>query len=119
LQLPPNSSLQSIRGTVLAAGAVPWRWRSALLGAAELHVRYAAQVCRRILVSEDHAIATLVLHGAIVFFVGMLAGLPYGVLRARGGTPESLDNWRVAHVQNLQNGFLLLIVGACTRYLEL
>ena len=25
LQLPPNSSLQSIRGTVLAAGAVPQR----------------------------------------------------------------------------------------------
>lgn len=49
----------------------------------------------------------------------MLAGLPYGVLRVRGGTPESLNNWRVAHVQNLQNGFLLLVVGACTIYLEL
>jgi hypothetical protein len=35
LQLTPNSSFQSIRGTVLAAGAVPQRWRSALLGAAE------------------------------------------------------------------------------------
>lgn len=69
--------------------------------------------------SESHAIATLVLHGGVVFFVGMLAGLPYGVLRVRGGTPESLDNWRVAHVQNLQNGFLLLVAGACTSYLEL
>ena len=38
LQLTPNSSLQSIRGTALAAGAVPQRWRSALLGAAEPQV---------------------------------------------------------------------------------
>ena len=69
--------------------------------------------------SEDHAIATLVLHGSVVFFAGMLAGLPYGALRVRGGTPESLNNWRVAHVQNLQNGLLLLIAGACTSYLDL
>jgi hypothetical protein len=32
------------RGTVLAAGAVPQRWRSALLGAAEPRVRWAARV---------------------------------------------------------------------------
>ena len=43
LQLTPNSSLQSIRGTVLAAGAVPQRWRSALLGAAEPRIRWAAR----------------------------------------------------------------------------
>jgi hypothetical protein len=39
LQLAPNSSLRSIRGNVLAAGAVPQRWRSAVLGAAEPHIR--------------------------------------------------------------------------------
>ena len=39
LQLTPNSSFQSIRGSVLAAGAAPQRRRSALLGAAEPHVR--------------------------------------------------------------------------------
>ena len=44
LQLTPNSSFQSIRGTVLAAGTVPRRRRSALLGAAEPHVRYASCV---------------------------------------------------------------------------
>jgi len=43
LQLTPNSSLQSIRGPVLVAGAVPGRWRSALLGAAEPHARYAEE----------------------------------------------------------------------------
>ena len=69
--------------------------------------------------TEAHAVATLILHGGIVFFVGMLVGLPYGVLRARGRTPESLNDWRVSHVQNLQNGFLLLFAGACTPYLEL
>ena len=43
LQLTPSSSLQSFRGTVLAAGVVPQRWRSALLGAAEPPIRWAAQ----------------------------------------------------------------------------
>lgn len=42
LQLPPNTSFQSIGGTVLAAGAVPQRWRSALLGVAEPPIRWAA-----------------------------------------------------------------------------
>jgi hypothetical protein len=39
LQLTPNSSLQSIRGTVLAADTMPQRWRSALSGAAEPPIR--------------------------------------------------------------------------------
>ena len=70
-------------------------------------------------VTEERAIAVLVLNGGIVFFVGMLAGLPYGVLRVRGASDQTLDDWRVAHVQNLQNGLLLLIAGACTVYVEL
>ena len=43
LQLTPNSSFQSDRGAVLAAGVAPRRWQSALLGAAEPHVRWAAE----------------------------------------------------------------------------
>ena len=43
LQLTHNSFIQSIRGTILAAGTVPRRWRSALLGAAEPPVRWAAR----------------------------------------------------------------------------
>jgi len=39
LQLTPNSFFQSDRGIVLATGVVPQRWQSALLGAAEPHVR--------------------------------------------------------------------------------
>lgn len=39
LQLTPNGSFQPIRGAVLAAGAVPQRWRSALWGASEPPVR--------------------------------------------------------------------------------
>ncbi len=38
LQLPPNSLFQSIRGTILAAATPLQRWRSALLGAAELPI---------------------------------------------------------------------------------
>jgi hypothetical protein len=42
LQLPPNSSLQSIRGSILAAAAVPQRSRSAVSGAAGMPVGWAA-----------------------------------------------------------------------------
>jgi len=69
--------------------------------------------------STDHAISLLLLNGGLVFFVGMLVGVPYGVLRVRGESEETLDNWRVSHAQNLQNGMLLLIVGVCASYLEL
>ena len=56
--------------------------------------------------SGDQATAALLLNGAIVFLVGMLAGLPYGVIRGRKNSPEAEANWRVAHTQNLQNGLL-------------
>jgi len=69
--------------------------------------------------STDHAIAVLLLNGAVVFFVGMLVGIPYGLLRARQSNPEAQENWRVSHAQNLQNGFLLLIVGVCASHLDL
>jgi len=69
--------------------------------------------------SDPHAIATLLLNGAAVFFAGMLAGLPYGVLRVRQNRPEAEANWRIAHVQNLQNGLLLLLIGVSVPHLEL
>ncbi len=67
----------------------------------------------------DHAIGLLVLNGALVFFVGMLVGIPYGIIRVRKSNPEAAENWRVSHAQNLQNGLLLLLVGACAPYLTL
>jgi len=42
LQLTSTSSPQSIRITVLAAGAERQRWQSALFGAANPRIRYAA-----------------------------------------------------------------------------
>ncbi|MEM7412143.1 MAG: hypothetical protein AAF430_18085 [Myxococcota bacterium] len=69
--------------------------------------------------SEDRALAALLLHGGIVFFIGMLVGVPYGVLRARGTPAEDLDDWRISHAQNLQNGFLLLFAGLCAPHLSL
>ncbi len=69
--------------------------------------------------STSHAIAVLVLNGAVIFFVGMVVGIPYGVLRARRSKLEAQENWRVSHVQNLQNGMLLLIAGACAPHIDL
>lgn len=69
--------------------------------------------------STEHAITLLVLNGAIVFFVGMIVGFPYGAVRVRGGDAETASNWRISHTQNLQNGLLLLVIGACAPYVTL
>jgi hypothetical protein len=72
LQLTPNSSFQSIRGIVLAAGAVPQRWRSALLGAAEPPVRWAASCIIR---EMDHFIGLAELEIAFAGFAGVVVAL--------------------------------------------
>ena len=61
----------------------------------------------------------LALHGGVVLLVGLLVGFPYGAALVAKADPVSVQNWRVAHVQNLQNGMLLLLVAACSSYLHL
>ena len=61
----------------------------------------------------------LVLHGGIVLFVGMLAGLRYGAALVRDPDTPTARDWRIVHVQNLQNGMLLLLAAACASYLRL
>jgi hypothetical protein len=63
--------------------------------------------------------AALVFHGGVVLLVGMLVGFPYGAVQVAGKDPVKEQNWRLAHNQNLQNGMLLLIVGACAGLLQL
>jgi hypothetical protein len=67
LQLTPNSSFQSVRGIVLAADAVPQRWRSALLGAAEPHIRWAARAMRSILVAVACGVLLIMSCGLYAF----------------------------------------------------
>ena len=68
--------------------------------------------------SSEHA-TLLVLHGGLLLFVGMAVGVPYALAAIADAGSEAAANWRVAHVQNLQNGMLLLLVAACSSYLAL
>ena len=67
----------------------------------------------------EHTAVVFMLNGAIVFFAGMLAGFPYGLVLVAKNDSQAESNWRIAHSQNLQNGMLLLLVGACLPYLTL
>ena len=69
--------------------------------------------------ASENAIAVLLLNGSLVLFMGMVVGVPYGVLRAKDARPESHENWRISHSQNIQNGMLLLLVAACVPHVEL
>jgi CDP-diglyceride synthetase len=63
--------------------------------------------------------SALVLHGGVVLLVGLLVGFPYGAAVVAKAEPASVQNWRLAHVQNIQNGMLLLLIAACSSYLRL
>ena len=54
----------------------------------------------------------LLLHGALVLLVGLLAGVPYGQ-SIGGGKPEHIERaWRVAHSGLTMGGILLIAVAA-------
>jgi hypothetical protein len=73
----------------------------------------------------------LVAHGALVFLVGMLAGFPFALLVQHGlevsapGTaagppvPGDVRGWRMAHLEGVLNGVLLIAVAAVLPRLSL
>src|SRR5574341_380806 len=61
----------------------------------------------------------MLLHGAIVVFIGLLFGLPFGVAVTAGWGEESVQAWRVAHAGMVAVGLLLIAVGAALRHLVL
>ena len=61
----------------------------------------------------------MLLHGAIVVFLGLLFGLPWGVALTAGWGEESVQAWRVAHVGMVAVGLLLIALGAALRHLVL
>lgn len=61
----------------------------------------------------------MLLHGAIIVFMGLLFGLPFGVAVTAGWGEESVQAWRVAHAGMVAVGLLLLVFGVALRYLVL
>jgi hypothetical protein len=61
----------------------------------------------------------ILLHGAIVLFVGLLCGIPFGVAARNASSHEAARAWRVAHSGGVTVGLMLLAVGAVLHLLLL
>ena len=62
-------------------------------------------------VSERIQLQTL-LHGAIVLFVGLLCGIPFGAAVGNAWGDEAVRAWRVAHSGGVMIGLMLITIGA-------
>jgi len=60
---------------------------------------------------DSRARASLVLHGVVVIFLGLLAGFPYALVIS-GDLAGELRAWRMAHLEGVLNGLVMLGVGA-------
>jgi hypothetical protein len=61
----------------------------------------------------------LILHGAVVLFVGLLCGAPLGSAVVRAKSEETVRGWRVAHSSLVMGGILLLAVAGIADRLRL
>jgi hypothetical protein len=68
---------------------------------------------------DERRRATLAGHGALVFLAGLLAGVPYGLLLLGWALPGDDRGWRMAHLEGVLNGLLLLAVAAAGGQLRL
>lgn len=60
----------------------------------------------------------MIFHGAIVVLLGLLAGIPFGLVLLESMEGE-VRAWRMAHLEGLINGLLVIAVAASVRRLEL
>ena len=61
----------------------------------------------------------LVLHGAVVLFVGNLFGFPLGFAIADGASAEVVRAWQAAHSAVTAGGVMLIAIGAAAHYIAL
>jgi hypothetical protein len=54
----------------------------------------------------------MLFHGAIVLFLGLLFGLPFGVALTAGWGDEAVRAWRVAHSGSVTVGLMVIAIGA-------
>lgn len=80
---------------------------------------------------SEHARATLIVHGALVFLAGLLAGFPYAFFELGKialwpfigdiavTIPGDTRAWRMAHLEGILNGLVLFGVAAIAPLLRL
>lgn len=54
---------------------------------------------------------TMIFHGAVVILLGLLAGFPYALV-VTGSLGGSERAWRMAHLEGVLNGLLVIVVAA-------
>ena len=54
---------------------------------------------------------TMIFHGAVVILLGLLAGFPYALV-VTGTLASSERAWRMAHLEGVLNGLLVIVVAA-------
>jgi hypothetical protein len=69
--------------------------------------------------SESRIAPTLALHGALVLLFGLLAGIPYGSAIVGDAGVEAVRAWKLAHMEGLLNGVLLLALAGVAPHLHL
>jgi hypothetical protein len=63
--------------------------------------------------------AKLTLHGLIVLFLGLLCGAPYGAGIVGGWGDDAVRAWKLAHLEGVQNGILVLALAGVSGFLSL
>ncbi len=61
----------------------------------------------------------LLVHGAVVFILGLLAGVPFWIAIIYGRASKVVRAWRVAHATLIACGLSMLVVGLVSPYLVL
>jgi len=61
----------------------------------------------------------LILHGAIVLFIGLLCGMPFALAAGNAWDEDAVRAWRVAHAGMVAVGVMLLAIGAILPRLRL
>jgi hypothetical protein len=65
------------------------------------------------------AAARLVLNGLVVLFIGLVAGAPYGAALVEGWGAEAERAWKLAHMEGVQNGIMILALAGASAWLSL
>ncbi len=67
---------------------------------------------------DDRLRDRMIFHGAVVLFLGLLAGFPFALV-VTGEMEGSEQAWRMAHLEGVLNGILVIAVAAASARLAL